>query len=163
MVRPVRFEAAYALFQRSLTRNQEGLGMLNRMRWAVRDWKKFSAMVDDLKSFNDGLEVITKSIEAQERRPRLMQAALITLLPDISNLRLVQEASTGSNDDWAEAADSIAEQSEVSTAAGHILDWRRDTDRGLISDDKSGGTLSTKPNRMNCKYLTTEVTLNVEI
>ncbi len=128
MIRPVRFVAAHSMFRRPLKTPSEGLGMLNRMRWAVRDWKRFSAMIDDLKSFNDGLEVITKSIEARERRSRLIQIALRTLLPDISSLLLVQEASVGSNNDWAEAAGSIVEQSEVSTAAGRILDWRRDVD-----------------------------------
>lgn len=110
-------------------------------------------MVDDLKSFNDGLEVITKSIEAKERRPRLIHDALETLLPDITSLRPVQEASTGSNDDWAEAADSIAEQSEVRTAAGHILDWRRDIDGGLNSGDTNSGTLSTEEHHTNSKSL----------
>ncbi len=126
MIRPVRFAAAHSMFRRSLTKPSEGLGILNRMRWAVRDWKKFSAMIDDLKSFNDGLEVITKSIEAQERRPRLMQAALRTLLPDTSSLLLVQEASAGSNNDWAEAAGSMAEQSEVVTLSteGHSMDGK---------------------------------------
>lgn len=152
MIRPVRFAAAHSMFRRSLTRPSAGLGLLNRMRWAVRDWKKFSAMIDDLKSFNDGLEVITKSIEAQERRSRLMQAALRTLLPDISSLILVQEASAGSNNDWAEAAGSIAEQSEVSTAAGRILDWRRDIDREPSFGDIDYVTPSTEGHPMDGKY-----------
>lgn len=132
------------MFRKSLTKYFEGPGMLNRMRWAVRDWKKFSTMIDDLKSFNDGLGVITKSMEAQERRPRLMQAALRILLPDISSLLLVQEASTSSNNDWAEAAGSMAEQTEVSTAAGRVLDWRRDIDRELSFGDIDYITLSTE-------------------
>lgn len=126
--------------------------MLSRMRWAVRDYKKFSAMIDELNSFNDGLEAISQSIEAQERRSSLMQAALRRLLPDTSSLRLVQEATTGSNNDWAEAAGSIAEQSEASTAAGRILDWRRNINQGLSLSDMSSGTLSTEAHRTNGKY-----------
>ena len=132
-----------------MTKPLEGPGLLNRIRWAVRDWKKFSAMVDDLKSFNDGSEAITKSIEAQERRPKLMQAALRTLLPDISSLELVQEASVGSNNDWAEAASSIVEQSEASTAAGRVLDWRGDIDGGLSLRDIDHATVSTEIHPMD--------------
>ncbi len=100
--------------------------MLNRMTWAVKDWKKFTLMVDDLLSFNNGLEAITNCTEARERRPRLIEAVLESLQPDLSNLRLVQEDATGSNDTWAEAANSIIERSGVGTTASRILGWRED-------------------------------------
>lgn len=50
--------------------------------------------------------------------------ALESLQPDLSNLRLVQEASAGNNQDWLEAASSIVEQSEADTAAARMLSWR---------------------------------------
>lgn len=67
-IRPVQFHTSYLRFQTPLARNEQSLGMLNRMRWAVRDWKKLTLMVDDLMYFNNGLETITNSIEARERR-----------------------------------------------------------------------------------------------
>jgi len=136
-IRPVRFQTSLFRFRNPLARGQESSGMLNHMTWAVKDWKKFTLMVDDLLSFNNGLEAITNCTQARERRPRLIETALESLQPDLSNLRLVQEAATGSNDTWAEAANSIIERSEVGTTAGRILGWREDVNAGLAIDNRS--------------------------
>ena len=109
-------------------------------------------MVDDLLSSNNGLEAITKSVEARERRPQLIQAALESLQPDMFNLRLVQEATTGNNNSWVEATSSIIEQSEASTGAAWIWDWREDVEAGITSDSRgmyarseAGKGLNEKP------------------
>ena len=87
-------------------------------------------MVNDLLSFNNGLEAIANSVEYRERRPQLIREALQSLENDVQNLRLVQEATAGNNDDWTEAARSIIELSEVGHQAEQIVDWRRNVNAG---------------------------------
>ena len=81
-------------------------------------------MLDDLLSFNNGLEAMTNSFEAQKRRPQLIQEALESLRPSLLNLRLVEEATAGKSDSWAETANSIIEQSQGDPAESRILNWR---------------------------------------
>ncbi|KAL9608340.1 MAG: hypothetical protein Q9167_006829 [Letrouitia subvulpina] len=151
-VRPVQFHAFSNRFQHLLKRNQQSFGILKRGTWVVRDWKKFNLMLDDLLSFNNGLESITNSVEARQRRPQLMQGALESLQSNLVDLRLVQEAAAGNNDSWADAASSIIEQSEVdaadaansvieqsevNTADARILSWREGIGAQMDIDSKS--------------------------
>lgn len=115
-VRPVQFHVFSNRFQHLLKRSQQSFGILKSGTWAVRDWKKFTLMLDDLLSFNNGLEAITNSVEARQRRPQLIQGALESLQSNLLDLRLVQEATAGNNDSWADTASSIIEQSEVDAA-----------------------------------------------
>ena len=82
-VHAVQFDTFSLSLQTSLVGNLQDSTIVNRIRWAVRDWKKFALMVEDLKSFNDGLEAITNTITARERRPILIQAAFGSLQPNV--------------------------------------------------------------------------------
>ena len=131
--RPIKFPTSFFKFRSSSARDQKGLGTLNQLTWAVRDSKKFTSMVDDPLYFNNSLESITQRIDV-----RTIHTALELLQPDISNLRLVEEATIGNNDIWAEAASSIIEQSEVGSTAARILTWQDRIDRSSPIEYRTG-------------------------
>ena len=135
-IRPVEFHLSSSKLQNVFKGSQKRLGIASRGIWAVRDWKKFTLMLDDLLSFNNGLEAMTNSFEAQKRRPQLIQETLEYLRPNLLNLRLVEEATAGRSDRWAETASSIIEQSQGDTAEAQILGWQENIESGLNTGGK---------------------------
>ena len=93
-------------------------------------------MLDDLLSFKNGLQAITNSFESQKRRPQLIQEALEFLQPNLLYLRLVEEATAGKSDRWAEAACCIIERSQGDTAEARISSWRENIESDLNIGDK---------------------------
>ncbi|KAI9844206.1 MAG: blue light receptor [Sclerophora amabilis] len=101
--RKTLFKASFARFTTHIARSQASAGISTKTRWAIHDRAKFKTMVDDLGKLIDGVTKITKSADSRYIEHNLIQEE-IDSLPDISSLRLVQEACAESHPDWSEAA-----------------------------------------------------------
>ncbi|KAL8783561.1 MAG: hypothetical protein Q9213_004551 [Squamulea squamosa] len=100
-----------------------GQGILKQCRWAIRDKQKFASLVEGIHQFINRLEAFTESVEMSTRRRMLIREELITT-EHHEDLRLIEEASEGSNEEWSDAA-SVAFGASVDRLSqnGHIRDW----------------------------------------
>ncbi|EXJ66656.1 uncharacterized protein A1O5_10327 [Cladophialophora psammophila CBS 110553] len=84
-------------FQARFTEYSRKAGLRAKAKWAIRDSKKFSALVQKLKDLLDGLGHITTSTRTVIRRDQLIRQETESI-PDLNMLRAIE--STCSDSDW---------------------------------------------------------------
>ncbi|KAL8672427.1 MAG: hypothetical protein Q9168_003105 [Polycauliona sp. 1 TL-2023] len=120
---PLRLKASYLQFVSRITQNHKNTSTTKKTRWAVRDRNKFMNLVEDIRQLINGLEAITDSVDMAAKRATLVNEELRTI-EDPEDLRLIAEASAGSNKQWSDAASVALEASVCAVSCyGRIRDW----------------------------------------
>jgi hypothetical protein len=96
-------------------------GLATRTKWAIHDKSKFQGLINDLKHFIDGLNLILPVDRLIQER---IVMADIESIVDLSRLRLVQEASEDSYPTWSSKASEVIEASETGTMDRRKLEER---------------------------------------
>ena len=136
------------------------LSFLKKTRWAINDKNKFESLIQDIRDLVDGLYAILPVPDKERDRTAIQD--IVSLLPDLARLRLVEAASEEVYPAWSGAASGvIMEVSQLgstrkgSTRKGHdtISGWVKgvgdasDEELGAVehcSLDKSGGNATGK-------------------
>ncbi|KAL8677025.1 MAG: hypothetical protein Q9186_006514 [Xanthomendoza sp. 1 TL-2023] len=120
---PLRLKTSYIRFRSCLEQNHKDIDTSKKARWAIRDRQKFACLVEDIQQFIDGLEAVTDSVDLSTKRAALIREELSTV-EDPEDLRLIAEASMGTNKQWSDAA-SIAIGASTYGGSGEdrIRDW----------------------------------------
>ncbi|KAL8989995.1 MAG: hypothetical protein Q9169_008232 [Polycauliona sp. 2 TL-2023] len=120
---PVPFRTSYLRFKSHIQQNNNGTGVSNKVRWAIRDKQIFACLVDEIHTFIDGLESLTHSAEIAAKRVTLIQEELNSL-EDPEHLRLIIEASEADNEEWCDAASvALGTSAAGSSQNRRIKDW----------------------------------------
>ena len=108
-------------FQIKVNKQQRKADVVQKVRWAIHDRKKFQKLVDDLRELIDGLRDITPDLRNTENH---MLSNDINDVENPRDLQLIKEASAESNPDWYEAASLCIEASDrSSTGRGRVFEW----------------------------------------
>ncbi|KAI4088321.1 MAG: hypothetical protein LQ339_008718 [Xanthoria mediterranea] len=128
-----RLKASYVRFKSRIESNHKQTSTANKAKWAIRDEKKFTSLVEDIHQLIDGLESVTNSAEIATKRAALIWEELSTV-EDHEDLRLIEEATADGNQQWSDAA-SLALGASVCGASSHdrIGDWMSAVSDGLRS------------------------------
>ncbi|KAG8533583.1 uncharacterized protein KY384_001323 [Bacidia gigantensis] len=105
------FESRFQKLSLSLAQTQKRAGTVDKVRWAVKDKRKFTELVDHVRQLVDGLIEITPDLQPRQRE-KVQED--ISVLKDPEDLRLIQEACSASHPDWSEAASDAAETHSIS-------------------------------------------------
>jgi Prion-inhibition and propagation len=95
-----------------LSNNSDRPSLKARTKWAIYDKAKFQGLLNDLKHFIDGLNLIVPVDRATQ--DRIVMADIESIL-DLDRLRLVQEAAEDSYPVWSSRASEVIEASELGT------------------------------------------------
>ncbi|KAL8695571.1 MAG: hypothetical protein Q9224_003343 [Gallowayella concinna] len=120
---PLRLRTSYVRFRSRLEQNHKEIDTSKKARWAIRDRQKFACLVEDIQQFIDGLEAVTDSVDLSTKRAALIREELSTV-EEPEDLKLIAEASMGTNKQWSDAA-SIAIGASTYGGSGEdrIRDW----------------------------------------
>ncbi|KAF2192374.1 hypothetical protein K469DRAFT_310524 [Zopfia rhizophila CBS 207.26] len=88
-------------FQTRFSEYRKKAGLANRTRWAIRDSKKFTGLVQDLKDLLDGLGQITVSPRTTILKGELIRQETQSI-PNLNILNIIE--STCSDADWKNSA-----------------------------------------------------------
>ena len=126
------FVSRFAAHQRRST-------ILTKIRWAIRDSKKFEILVKDLDWFVTKLITIDVSHETHIRREMATREE-VQSIDDLSTLSIMEQTCTGPHRSWATAArihsDYLSCASTVSDRNHRIRDWNAHLER-TESDSQS--------------------------
>ncbi|KAI4232849.1 MAG: hypothetical protein LQ349_004749 [Xanthoria aureola] len=122
---PLRLKASYVRFKSRIKLNHKQTSTTKKAKWAIRDEKKFTSLVEAIHQCIDGLENLTNSAEIATKRAALIKEELSTVV-DHEDLRLIAEATTDGNQQWSDAA-SLALGDSVCGASSYdrVRDWMR--------------------------------------
>lgn len=111
-------------FQTKLSNHHSKLGFRAKTKWAIRDSKKFTALIQNLKDLSDGLSNITTSTSTVVLRGQLIRQETESI-SDLRTLKVIE--NTCSDIDW---------RSSASAASEYLGNMNRLTDarRGEISE-----------------------------
>ncbi|KAL8685894.1 MAG: hypothetical protein Q9218_007484 [Villophora microphyllina] len=116
-------KTSYIRFKSRIEQNHNRTGTAKKTKWAIRDKQKFVSLVDDIHRLIDGLEALTDSIDVAMKRAVLVRGELSTI-EDLEDLRLIEEASAGNNQQWCDAASAVLGASISGSSGQHrISDW----------------------------------------
>ncbi|KAI4280203.1 MAG: hypothetical protein L6R35_005954 [Caloplaca aegaea] len=119
----LRLKVSYIQFKSRVERRHNQTSTTKKTKWAIRDKHKFSSLVEEIHQFIDGLEAVTSSVEMVTKRAALVREELSTV-EDPEDLRLIAEASVGSNQQWSDAASVALGASVCGTSdCKRIRDW----------------------------------------
>ena len=120
---PLRLKASYVRFKSRIKLNHKQTSTTKKAKWAIRDEKKFTSLVEEIHQLIDGLESVTNSAEIATKRAALIREELSTV-EDHEDLRLIAEATADGNQQWSDAA-SLALGASVCGASiyDHVRDW----------------------------------------
>ena len=119
--------AAFSHFQ-TAPREGRDLKLGQKARWVIRDRKKFSELVAQIKELVDGLQEITKSIAPIARQESSM-INHITTIGDFNTLHLVSEACEEDHPSYSHAATLKSEMVSMS-------DTRRTEMEAWLAEEK---------------------------
>ena len=123
----VPLAAAFSHFQ-TAPREKGDLKLGQKARWVIRDRKKFSELVAQIKELVDGLQEITKSIAPIARQESSM-INHITTIGDFNTLHLVSEACEEDHPSYSHAATLKSEMVSMS-------DTRRTEMEAWLAEEK---------------------------
>ena len=113
-------------FMSRLTKHQRKHTIASKTRWAVRDSKKFAALVEDLDFFVNKLLMISISRSTSVRRALAIREEVDSIV-DLSCLSIMEQTCTGPSRSWAAAAKIQSEYLSSNGSAAkreeHIRDW----------------------------------------
>ncbi|KAL2173144.1 prion-inhibition and propagation-domain-containing protein [Thermothelomyces heterothallicus CBS 202.75] len=108
------FKRAYENLRRVARERQRDTPLARRTVWAVRDRKKFTALVAELRAFNDSLESLFP--DAQARAAEAMRSDIDAAV-EVRELALLQEATAGEHGALSECASMRLDELGVSLSA----------------------------------------------
>lgn len=171
------FRRHFAAFQARIVRDQKQQSFIRKVRWAVTDQKKFLALVEDIRQLIDGLQEITPDLS--NRRRQLVKDNM-SVIGDLEDLKLVQEACSETNTDWEEAASLCINEygyqqvnkwvDAIGSEEDRSCDWLslvvKECDEGslrilqaLVRARLEGKTLPSRPSQAD-RQLVSDVQLN---
>ncbi|KAL9632739.1 MAG: hypothetical protein Q9164_005131 [Protoblastenia rupestris] len=80
-------------FKSRIELRQEGISVTKKIRWAIRDNKKFDSMIADLAFFIGGLEDLSDRLQVLGLQQRLLKAE-VQAITDTSSISMMEDAST---------------------------------------------------------------------
>ena len=129
-----------------LAAHQRRSTILTKIRWAIRDSKKFEVLVKDLDWFVTKLITIDVSHETHIRR-EIATREEVQSIDDLSTLSIMEQTCIGPNRSWATAArihsDYLSCAGSVNERNHRIRDWnarleRTESDnRSMIEDERT--------------------------
>lgn len=144
--------SAIVQFHSRLVEHQSKAGLRSRTRWAIRDNKKFSAMVQNLKELIDGLGEISISTNANVLRGHLIRQETESI-PDLQTLKIIE--STCSDSDWRTSAtlasEYLGDKNRLTpTGRENIYNWMEDQkiDKLRSSDGAFAGEITGEAERL---------------
>jgi hypothetical protein len=90
-------------FRDHVSQVQKNAKLVDTVRWAVEDGRKFTELVQHLKDLIDDLENLTKWLGIPERQRKIIQYE-VESISDIPTLEIVEEARWGNSDAISDAA-----------------------------------------------------------
>ncbi|KAL8895578.1 MAG: hypothetical protein Q9207_008111 [Kuettlingeria erythrocarpa] len=121
--RSSRFRVSYDRFKARIQANQQQVCASKKVRWAIRDRKKFGCLVEDTRQLINGLEAITDSLEMAAIRKACIKDELDSV-EDLEDLDIIAEASAQSNKEWSDAASAVLENNTVADSHNErIREW----------------------------------------
>ncbi|KAI4178721.1 MAG: hypothetical protein LQ346_007353 [Caloplaca aetnensis] len=118
-----QLRVSYDRFMARMQANQQQVCASQKVRWAIRDKRKFGCLVEDTRQLINGLEAITDSLEmAAIRKARIKEE--LDSVDDLEDLGIVAEASAQINKEWSDAASAVLENSTVADSHHErIREW----------------------------------------
>lgn len=123
--------ALVTTFRSTYTRlqgTQRSASLMTSARWAIKDKKRFQRFVDDLRSFNDGLNGLFPDVGATTQGVMLAEIKAAT---DLDNLQIVEQAVV-----------DMEEQKELAEAASMRITEISQYTKSLIGEDVDTETLN---------------------
>ncbi len=118
-----QLRVSYDRFMARIQENQQQLHASKKVRWAIRDRRKFGCLVEDTRQLINGLEAITDSLEMAAIRKACIKEELDSV-EDLEDLAIIAKASAQSNKDWSDAASAVLENSIAADSHnGAIHEW----------------------------------------
>lgn len=81
------------------------LSFLKKTRWAINDKSKFESLIRDIRDLVDGLYAILPVSDKERDRTAIQD--IVSLLPDLARLKLVEAASEDAYPAWSGAASGV--------------------------------------------------------
>ena len=112
-------------FQTRFSEHRKKVGLVKKTRWAIRDSRKFSTLIQDLKDLLDGLGEITTSSKSAILKGQLIREETQSM-PDLNMLKIIER--TCSDADWRSSASSastyLTNQNQLTAEKrGDIREW----------------------------------------
>lgn len=79
------------VFRSKMLRRQEGVSILQKTRWAIRDKKKFDVMITELAFLIDGLVDLGERLQTLEHQQKLLRVE-IQAITDANSISLMEQA-----------------------------------------------------------------------
>ncbi|RPA80486.1 hypothetical protein BJ508DRAFT_130023 [Ascobolus immersus RN42] len=133
--------------------SQSEVGMGRRTLWAIHDERRFEGLLVHLRELIDGLYELPELLRIKEASDIAMVTE-IALIPDISTLRLVEEASEASYPLLSKAASDAIEASEHGTVNDRKTEDQRNMAERLRELDGDTGAASS-PDTLSAELLET--------
>lgn len=129
-----------------LARSSNGLGVLEKTRWAIYDAAKFQKLIGHLRDLIDGLMRDTPG--SQDTQDEKVQDDIASMADDILGLRLFSEACGDIYPKWSDTARSAIDASETGTIDGYLANGRLeryqdDNDENALGDARHTKVLPT--------------------
>ena len=119
------FRTAFVQFQDRISRQQTKVSVGPKIRWAIKDRKKFSSLLDVVHELVNGLYELVVIPRQFERL--MVREDVDSLKNDTAEFRLLQIASEGQPDAWSECADARMTASQQSSQEIRNIDeWLED-------------------------------------
>ena len=120
-----RFQTAFTRLQNRLPRRQKEASLATKVRWVIKDRNKFEEFLSSLHDLISGLIELVALPRSFQRL--LVKEDIDALADDLSQLRLVQAASSGQSQDWCEFSSLRVEMSQRATQDFRTLkEWLED-------------------------------------
>jgi len=105
-----------------LARSSDGLGVLEKTRWAIHDAAKFQNLIGHLRDLIDGL--MRGAPRPQDTHDKKVKDDIASMADDISRLRLFSAACEDKYPTWSKTARSAIDASEIVTIDGYLANDR---------------------------------------
>ncbi|KJR82039.1 uncharacterized protein SPSK_03179 [Sporothrix schenckii 1099-18] len=128
------FKRAYAGIRRMAQERQAGTTIKGKALWAVRDRKRFTVLIAELRGFNDSLESLFPGAKSQVAQ---VMKHDINVAVEINDLQLLQEAMASDHGDLSELASIRLESLGATVSARTELIPRTSSDH----DPKAAGQI----------------------
>ncbi|CAK7215112.1 hypothetical protein SBRCBS47491_002371 [Sporothrix bragantina] len=126
------FKRAYACIRRMAQERQAGTTIKGKTMWAVRDRKRFTVFITELRGFNDSLESLFPGAKFQVAQAMKYD---INAAVEINDLQLLQEAMASDHGDLSELASIRLETLGATVSARTELIPRTNSDHELKAAD----------------------------
>ncbi|KIH89918.1 hypothetical protein SPBR_00098 [Sporothrix brasiliensis 5110] len=128
------FKRAYAGIRRMAQERQAGTTIKGKTLWAVRDRKRFTVLITELRGFNDSLESLFPGAKSQVTQ---VMTHDINTAVEINDLQLLQEAMASDHGDLSELASIRLESLGATVSARTELIPRTNSDHDPKAADES--------------------------